>query len=418
MRAFILVMDSFGIGGAPDAQAFGDVGADTLGHIAQVCAVGEADIESRRQGVLDLPNLSRLGLLEASLGASGQYPPGMRTGPVFTGAYGHACETSRGKDTPSGHWEIAGLPTEFDWGSFPQTSPCFPDAQIEELVRKGDLPGILGNCHASGTQIIEQLGEQHLASGKPICYTSSDSVFQIAAHEERFGLQRLYDLAQIAKTIFAPLNIARVIARPFVGDRAGNFTRTANRRDLTTPPHGVTLLDRVAAHGGQVVSIGKIADIFAGRGVTRRLKGANNMTLFDCLLEQADTAPDGSLVFVNFVDFDMLYGHRRDVPGYAGALEAFDRRIPQFEAKMRGDDLALITADHGCDPTWPGHDHTREQVPALFFGPHVNSGNLGRCESFADMGQTVAAWLGLPALETGSVLPVADHLERSDARMP
>jgi phosphopentomutase len=411
MRAFILVLDSFGIGGAPDAQAFGDAGANTLVHIAQACAAGEADSDAERQGVLALPNLGRLGLLEALLGASGQYPPGMQAVSDCTAAYGHACETSRGKDTPSGHWEIAGLPTEFDWGSFPQTTPCFPEAQIEELIHKGDLPGILGNCHASGTQIIEQLGEQHLASGKPICYTSTDSVFQIAAHEERFGLQRLYDLAHIAKSIFTPLNIARVIARPFVGDSAGNFTRTANRCDLTTPPHGDTLLDRVAAHGGQVVSIGKIADIFAGRGVTQRLKGAHNMALFDHLLEQADTAPEASLVFVNFVDFDMLYGHRRDIAGYATALEAFDERIPQFEAKMRRDDIALITADHGCDPTWPGHDHTREQVPALFFGPRVQSRNLGRCESFADMGQTLAAWLRLPALEAGCVLPVSDHLE-------
>lgn len=409
MRAFILVMDSFGIGGAPDAQAFGDAGADTLGHIAQACAAGEANGDGRRDGVLALPNLSRLGLLEASLGATGRYPPGMQPASAVTGAYGHACETSRGKDTPSGHWEIAGLATEFDWGSFPQTAPCFPEAQIEELIRQGDLPGILGNCHASGTTIIEQLGEQHLASGKPICYTSTDSVFQIAAHEERFGLQRLYDLAQIAKDLFAQLNIARVIARPFVGDSAANFVRTANRRDLTTPPHGDTLLDRVATHGGQVISIGKIADIFAGRGVTQRLKGADNMALFDCLLEQTHTAPDASLVFVNFVDFDMLFGHRRDIAGYAGALEAFDERIPQFEAKLRRDDIALITADHGCDPTWPGHDHTREQVPALFFGPRVQSRNLGRCGSFADMGQTVAAWLGLPALASGQSLPVAER---------
>jgi phosphopentomutase len=409
MRAFILVMDSFGIGGAPDAQAFGDAGANTLGHLAQACVAGDADDGGKRQGVLALPNLSRLGLLEASLGASGQYPPGMQAVSAFAAAYGHACETSRGKDTPSGHWEIAGVPTEFDWGTFPQTTPCFPTAQIEALIDQGDMAGILGNCHASGTQIIEELGEQHLASGKPICYTSADSVFQIAAHEERFGLQRLYDLAQIAKGIFEPLNIARVIARPFVGDSAGNFARTVNRRDLTTPPHGDTLLDRVAAHGGQVISIGKIADIFAGRGVTQRLKGANNMALFDCLLEQTDRAPDGSLVFANFVDFDMLHGHRRDITGYAAALEAFDERIPQFEAKMRHDDLALITADHGCDPTWPGHDHTREQVPALFFGPRVQSRNLGRCESFADMGQTIAVWLGLPALTAGKALAVTER---------
>ena len=411
MRAFILVMDSFGIGGAPDAQAFGDVGADTFGHIAKFCAAGEADVKNGRQGPLVLPSLSRLGLLEAARGASGQQPPGIQAATTLTAAYGHACEVSRGKDTPSGHWEIAGLPTEFDWGYFSHDTPSFPAPQIEELIRQGDLPGILGNCHASGTEVIKQLGEQHLATGKPICYTSADSVFQIAAHEEHFGLQRLYELAQIAKIIFEPLNIGRVIARPFLGDSAENFVRTANRRDITTPPHGDTLLDKVAAHGGEVISIGKIADIFADRGVSQRMKGVNNMALFDCLLEQADDAPEGSLVFVNFVDFDMLYGHRRDVAGYAAALEAFDQRLPQFEAKMQRDDIALITADHGCDPTWIGNDHTREQVPALFFGPDVPASNLGRCESFADMGQTIAAWLGAPVLESGAVLPVSNRLK-------
>ena len=415
MRAFILVMDSFGIGGAPDAHAFGDVGANTFGHIATACAAGEADAENQRRGALRLPNLSRLGLLEAALGATGEVPPDMQAPPTLTAAYGHACEVSRGKDTPSGHWEIAGLATDFDWGYFPRSTPCFPEAEIEELIRRGGLPGILANRHASGTQIIEELGAQHLASGKPICYTSADSVFQIAAHEEHFGLQRLYELARIAKAIFEPLNIGRVIARPFTGDSANNFVRTGNRRDFTTPPHRDTLLDRIVAHGGEVISIGKIADIFAGRGITQRFKGADNMALFDCLLAQAGAAPEGSLVFVNFVDFDMLYGHRRDAAGYAAALEAFDARLPEFEARMRRDDIALITADHGCDPTWPGVDHTREQVPVLFFGPRVRATNLGRCESFADMGQTIAAWLGVPALAEGTSLPVADGWQESGA---
>ncbi len=401
-RAFILVLDSFGIGGAPDAAAFGDEGADTLGHIADACGRGEADAAGRRAGPLKLPNLARLGLGLAAAGSTGRVPPGLECEAV-AGAHGHAVEVSRGKDTPSGHWEIAGLPVDFDWGYFPKRSPCFPPDVVAALIEAFELPGILGDKHASGTDILRELGEAHIASGKLICYTSADSVFQIAAHEKHFGLERLYRVCETAKRLLLPFNIGRVIARPFLGERAADFRRTANRRDYTTPPHGKTLLDHVVDAGGAVVSIGKIADIFAGHGISRKIKAENNNALFEATLRAANEAGDGDLVFTNLVDFDMLYGHRRDVVGYATALEDFDARLPNFEARLRPGDLALITADHGCDPTWPGTDHTREQVPALFFGPGIGARDLGRLGSFADMGQTLAAHLGTVPLADGRV---------------
>ncbi|MBT3372159.1 MAG: phosphopentomutase [Rhodospirillaceae bacterium] len=387
-RAFILVMDSFGIGASADADKFGDTGANTLGHIA----AGHG---------LQLPNLARLGLARAAGAASGGAALSLGYDGAPSGAWGYAAEQSLGKDTPSGHWEIAGLPVTFEWGFFPNTQPCFPGELIDQLIARCDLPGILGNKHASGTEIIAELGAEHIRTGKPICYTSADSVFQIAAHEEHFGLQRLYDLCTMAKQEVDALNIARVIARPFLGEDAATFKRTANRKDLTTPPPGETLLDRLLADGGEVVSVGKIGDIFGHRGISRTLKAADNMALFDVLLQQAEEASEHSLIFTNFVDFDMLYGHRRDVAGYAHALQAFDARLPEFLSRLRPGDLALITADHGCDPTFRGTDHTREHVPVLFFGPGVGGQALGGRNSFADMGQTIAAHLGLAPLAHG-----------------
>jgi len=399
-RAFILVVDSLGIGGGEDAERFGDQGADTLGHIAEACAAGAADRAGVRAGPLVLPNLSRLDLGRAAAASSGRLPPGL-DGEAPSGAHGFAVEQSRGKDTPSGHWEMAGLPVDYDWGYFPRTEPCFPAEITDALIANCSLPGILGNRHASGTAIIDELGSDHISSGKPICYTSADSVFQIAAHESHFGLQRLYDVCAEAKRLLEPLRIGRVIARPFIGERAGDFTRTANRRDLTTPPHGPTLCDVVSEAGGEVVSVGKVADIFAGRGIARTEKAADTDGLFDVTLAEARGAGDGALVFVNFVDFDTLFGHRRDVAGYAAALEALDARLPKFEALLRPDDLAVIAADHGCDPTWPGSDHTRENIPVLMFGPAVVARDLGRRDSFADVGQTVAAHLGVGPLAHG-----------------
>jgi phosphopentomutase len=397
-RAFILLFDSFGIGGAPDAAKFGDAGANTLGHIAAWAA---------KQGrALQLPNLERLGLGAAAHAASGEWPAGFTRRDGFDGAWGAACERSTGKDTQSGHWEIAGVPVDFDWGYFPEATldaPSFPIELTAALQQQSSVPGFLGNCHASGTEIINRLGDLHLASGKPILYTSGDSVLQIAAHETAFGLERLYALCARAFQLVAPYNIGRVIARPFIG-ADGNYTRTANRRDLAVPPPGPTLLDHVKDGGGEVVALGKVGDIFAHQGISRQVKADGNMALFDALLKVMDEADSGALVFVNFVDFDQSYGHRRDVQGYADALRAIDARLPEFIAKMRSGDLAVITADHGCDPTMAGSDHTREQIPMLFFGPGVAPRTLGISSSFCDIGQTLAHHLGSAPLAHGKVL--------------
>ena len=395
-RAFILVCDSLGIGGAPDAERFGDAGADTLGHIARWAV-------SERGQALRAPHLDSLGLGAAAALATGARPAGFARADGFTGAYGSAIEESRGKDTPSGHWEMAGVPVRFDWGYFPRAIPCFPKALTDALIAGGQLPGLLGNKHASGTEIIAELGEEHVASNKPIIYTSADSVFQIAAHEESFGLERLYEICRIAFDLVAPYRIGRVIARPFIGG-AGSYKRTFHRRDLAVPPPAPTLLDRHRKAGGAVVAIGKIADIFAHQGVSREIKADGNMALFDAMLAEAESAPDGALVLTNFVDFDQNFGHRRDVAGYARAIEEFDARLPQFVARLEPGDLAVITADHGCDPTYPGSDHTREQVPVLLFGPGIAGRSLGRRSGFADIGQTIAQHLGLAPLAAGTSL--------------
>lgn len=394
-RAFLLVLDSFGIGGASDAAAYGDAGADTLGHIAAACAAGKADRAGVRAGPLRLPEMTALGLgAAAKLATDSDH--GLVSGATRSGAFHAAAqEVSTGKDTPSGHWEIAGLPVPFDWGYFPHTHPTFPAVLTAAIIREAALPGILGDRHASGTEIIDAFGEEHIRSGKPICYTSADSVFQIAAHETHFGLERLYALCSAVRRLVDPLNIGRVIARPFVGERAGAFRRTANRRDYAVPPSEPTLLDRVVADGGRVIGIGKIGDIFAHRAVSDVRKGPDNMALFDRLLQAMDEARDGDLVFANFVDFDTLHGHRRDVAGYAAALEAFDRRLPEAIARLRDGDMLLLTADHGCDPTWPGTDHTRERVPVFGLAPGFRGGGAGLRPTFADIGETVAEHLGL-----------------------
>lgn len=394
-RAFLFVLDSVGIGGAPDAEAFGDTGSNTLGHIAEKCSSGEGDRKGLRSGPLTLPNLERLGLGYAAEGACGTRPKGLNYKGPAEGLWAHAAEVSSGKDTPSGHWEIAGVPVPFDWGYFPRKIPCFPKELTDALSKEAELPGILGNRHASGTEIIAELGIEHITSGKPICYTSADSVFQIAAHEEYFGLERLYKVCEVARRLVDPYNIGRVIARPFIGKTSDTFERTGNRRDLAVPPPEPTLLDRIEGDGSEVFAIGKIADIYAHQGVTDIRKANGNEALFDTTLYTMDDAANGDLVFTNFVDFDQLYGHRRDVPGYAAALEHFDRRLPEIEAKLKPGDLVILTADHGCDPTWPGNDHTREQVPVIAFGPGITGGKIGQLDTFADIGETIAAHLGI-----------------------
>ena len=386
-------MDSFGIGATDDADRFGDAGANTLGSIASVRAAAGKP--------LNLPNLSSLGLMAAAEESSGERPAGTVEVSEFTGAYGYAAELSSGKDTPSGHWEIAGVPVLFDWGYFSERTNTFPPELLNKLIERAELPGVLGNCHSSGTTIIAELGEEHMASGKPIVYTSADSVFQIACHEESFGLQRLYDLCDIARELVDEYNVGRVIARPFIGSSKDDFVRTGNRRDLTVLPPSPTLLDKLAESGGDVISVGKISDIYAHQGITQKIKANGNAALFDATLRALESAGDRSIVFTNFVDFDMLYGHRRDVDGYAAALEYFDRRLPELMDVMQDDDILIICADHGCDPTWEGTDHTRENIPVLAFGNSVNAGSLGKRESFADIGQSLAGFFGLEPMDYG-----------------
>jgi phosphopentomutase len=393
MRAIVMIMDSLGIGAAPDAEHFGDVGADTFGHIAERRAADGRP--------LAIPHLESLGLGLAATLARGSVPAGLQASPAIRAAYGAAREVSAGKDTPSGHWELAGVPVRSEWGYFPSTDKCFPQDLLDTLVARGQLPGYLGNCHASGTVIIERLGEEHIKTGKPIFYTSADSVFQIAAHEESFGLQRLLDLCDIAREEVDRYNVGRVIARPFLGTDAKSFKRTGNRRDLAVPPPSATVLQKLADAGGEVVSIGKIADIFAHCGITRKVKATGNDALWEATFQAVREAPDFSIVMTNFVDFDQEYGHRRNVEGYAQALESFDRRLPELDALMRPDDIAIISADHGCDPTWPGSDHTREHVPVLVWGDKVKPGSLGVRDSFADVGQSLARWFELTPFPDG-----------------
>lgn len=394
-RAIVVVLDSFGIGSAPDANKFGDEGADTFGHIAA---------HQAEQGQpMALPNLCRLGLAEAHYGATGHWARGFEDQQAeFSFAW--AAERSSGKDTPSGHWELMGVPVHFDWGYFAKKEQSFPQRLLDALIERAELPGVLGNCHASGTTILKELGESHLQTGKPIVYTSADSVFQIAAHEQEFGLERLYDVCEIARELLDEYNIGRVIARPFVGDNAGNFERTQNRKDYAVPPPKPTVLDKLTAARGEVIAIGKIADIFAHRGISQTLKAGGSDALLDETLKAMSSASDNSLIFTNLVDFDSVYGHRRNTEGYARELEKVDARLPELLAAMKDDDLLVLTADHGCDPTWQGTDHTREFVPFLMAGKMIKQGSHGARDSFADLGQTLCELFGLTPMEEGCAM--------------
>ncbi len=390
-RAFLVVIDSVGAGGAADAHLFSsggipDIGANTLLHIAQACADGRA--ENGRSGPLALPHLDSLGLSASVKLASGADMPGLSATPG--GLWGAAEEISPGKDTPSGHWELAGVPVPWDWHYFPQTEPTFPPDLTAAAISAAGTGGILGNCHASGTEIIARLGPEHIESGWPICYTSADSVFQIAAHEESFGLERLLTMCRALAPRLHAMKVGRVIARPFVG-APGNFTRTTNRRDFAIPPPAPTLCDWVQAAGRTVHAVGKIGDIFSMQGITDVVKGSD-ATLMDHLTDLVQTAEDGSLTFANFVEFDSLYGHRRDVTGYARALEWFDSRLGPLLAELREGDMLVITADHGNDPTWHGTEHTRERVPVLVAGPPA--GELGLIP-FTGVAKLVADHLGV-----------------------
>jgi phosphopentomutase len=343
----------------------------------------------------------RLGLAHACEASTGMPLAGVTKPSTPVGRHGYGVEISQGKDTPSGHWEIAGCPVPFKWGYFTALENSFPPDLVAAIIREGNLPGILGKRHASGTAIIDELAEEHIRTGKPICYTSVDSVLQIAAHEEHFGLERLYALCRKVRILVDPLRIGRVIARPFIGTAEAGYTRTGNRKDFAIPPPDETILDRMAARGRSVVTVGKIGDIFAHRATGEEVKPFGNAAMFQAALEALERLPDGGFCFVNLVDFDTEFGHRRDVPGYAAALEAFDAMLPRLEAALRPGDLAVITADHGNDPTWPGTDHTREHVPILAFGPGIAPGSIGRRESFADIAATIGDWLGVGPVGPG-----------------
>jgi phosphopentomutase len=383
-RAIILVADGVGCGGAPDAADYGDAGADTLGNLSRHAAVGG----------LALPNLGALGLgnLTDIAGVPRVAAP--------AGAWGAMREASAGKDTITGHWEMAGLVTTEAMATFPDGFP----AAITDELRAAAGRDLLGNKTASGTAIIEELGREHLATGALILYTSADSVLQLAAHEEVVPLAELYAICEKARAIADRYHIGRVIARPFVnapGGAPGAFRRTYNRRDYALIPPAQTLCDVVAAAGLPTVGVGKIGDIFAGRGIGESLHSEGNADGLRLTLEAMARVPRG-LLFVNLVDFDMLYGHRNDAPGFARALAELDAWMPAFRAALAPGDAAFLTADHGNDPTTPGTDHTRERAPLLAFGPRVRPVALGERTSFCDLGQTIAVGLGVPALARGT----------------
>ena len=387
-RAFLVVMDSVGIGGAPDADRFfngarPDTGANTVGHIAQARP-------------LNMPNLARLGLGAAVRLASGQDAPGLMV--PSQGLWGAATEISKGKDTPSGHWEIAGVPVPWDWHYFPNRTPAFPPEVTARICELAGTTGILADCHASGTQVIEDFGAEHIRTGWPICYTSVDSVLQIAAHEDHFGLDRLIALCQSLAPMLHAMRVGRVIARPFLGETPGAFRRTGNRRDFAIAPPGRTILDIAQGAGRVTHAIGKIGDIFSHRGISHLHKGKSDADLADHLIRLGKEAEPGSLTFANFVEFDTNFGHRRDIPGYAAQLEWFDGIAGRFMASLRPGDLAIFTADHGNDPSWHGTDHTRERVAVLGHG--LGAKDVGLV-GFSDIGASVLEHLGLPPPDHG-----------------
>lgn len=379
-RAFLIVLDSVGCGGAPDAADFfngalPDTGANTLGHI----------IEQRG---LDVPNLDAMGLGAAIRLSTGIATPGL--GAKAQARWGVAREISKGKDTPSGHWELAGLPVPWEWTYFPDTTPAFPKEITELLCEAAGTEGILCNAHSNGVKVISDLGEEHLRTGWPICYTSADSVLQIAAHEDTFGLERLLQMCRDVAPTLHDMKVGRVIARPFVGSSVADFKRTQNRRDFAIAPPKPVLSNWVQDAGGKVHGVGKIGDIFSMSGIDTTVKGSD-VDLMAALDGLAETAGQGDLIFANLVEFDSEYGHRRDVEGYGAALERFDLWLGQFLPRLGDGDMLVLTADHGNDPSWPGTDHTREQVPVLVSG--TGSGDIG-VVGFSDVAASIAAHLG------------------------
>lgn len=379
-RVILIVLDACGAGELPDARAYGDTGSNTLGNVA------------RAVGGLHLPHLERLGL--------GKIIPieGVSPAVVAEGCYGKLAERSPGKDSTTGHWEIAGIFLEKPFPVYPHGFPPEVIGPFEQAVGRK----VLGNKPASGTEILKELGAEHHRTGRPIVYTSADSVFQIAAHEEVIPLGELYQMCQTAREILAGDHaVGRVIARPFVGATPENFKRTANRRDFSLPPPAPTVLDQLKAADYPVIAIGKIEDLFAGQGVTQAVHTRDNAEVMQAMT-QAVAETGRGLIFANLVDFDTIWGHRNDVPAFAGGLERFDRHLGELIPRLRPDDLLIITADHGCDPTTPSTDHSREYVPLLVYGQRLKSDvNLGTRSSFADVGATIAEIFRLPGTGNG-----------------
>ncbi|WP_440615248.1 phosphopentomutase [Cysteiniphilum sp. 6C5] len=412
-KVIILLMDSFGIGEAKDAKLFGDQGADTLGHIV--------DYRAQYKRSLDLPNLARRGLQKAAeLSRARKLTIDLfKEEPVVEAKYGYCVENSKGKDTPSGHWEIAGVPVMFDWHYFVESNHAedegesvFPKAFIDEWLKRSELTqGVINAGHASGTEVLKTYGVNHCLTEKPIIYTSADSVFQVAAHEEYFGLERLLKICKIARDLLDEMGlvVGRVIARPFIGESANEYVRTGNRKDYSVLPPEPTLLDKLKEAGGEVISIGKIADIYAHQGITQSIKATGLTELFDVTVSTYQHATPNSLIFTNFVDFDSSFGHRRDIEGYAKALEYFDSRLPELDQLLDDDTMVIIAADHGCDPSWQGTDHTREHIPFLVWGKNITTECIGERMSFADIGQSIADYMGLAPLSFGqSIFKSAD----------
>jgi phosphopentomutase len=385
-RVFLFILDSFGIGGAPDAAKYGDAGSNTLGHICDHVK-------------LNVPHMATLGLGLAAEAASGRNPlPSCE----LKGRWGYATEMSQGKDTITGHWEIGGVPVPFNWYYYPKSEPAFPDELMQAIIGRCGLPGLLALNHASGTQVIEDFGEEHLRTGKPIMYTSVDSVIQIAAHEHHFGLQKLYDVCKVARELTYDIKVGRVIARPFLGETSTTFERTGNRKDYAITPPVPTLLKVLSDAGREVISVGKIGDIYAHVGTGEEIKVSGNTAMMAKVIETMLRLKDGGFLMTNFVDFDTLYGHRRDPIGYGKLLEEFDAMLPQVFAQLKEGDRLILTADHGNDPTWKGTDHTRERVPVMCYGPDLPTGTIGARDSFADIGQSIASYLGVPPFGSGA----------------
>ena len=395
-RAIVIVLDSFGIGELPDAHLFDNVGVNTLGHIDEYAYSHNL--------TFNIPHLMSLGLGDAYFNLHHKKLLNQTDDNKLCGMYGACIEVSSGCDTTSGHFEIAGCPVLFDWGYFRELENSFPEDLIDNIIKTTGIKGYLGNCHASGTEIIQKFGVEHIKTSYPIFYTSNDSVFQIACHEEYFGLDNLYKLCEQVREILKPYNIARVIARPFNDATVNNirkFTRTKNRRDYSLPPPQPTLLDICVANNGHVVGIGKISDIYAHSGISTEIKAYGIDGLCDATIDAMNTyKQDKTIIMTNLVDFDMLYGHRRDILGYKNALEQFDVHLGKIISKIGINDILILTADHGCDPSWHGSDHTREYAPFLMYHQGITD-NIGIRQSYADIGQTIAHYLSLPKLQCG-----------------